>query len=49
MFQAKAINIDDKAAFYEQRGLRVVCPTNRAIDEMITAVEPARATTAGGA
>lgn len=34
----------DKAAFYEQRGLRVVCPTNRAIDEMIAAVvEPARA------
>lgn len=32
----------DKAAFYEQRGLRVVCPTNRAIDEMIAAVEPAR-------
>lgn len=32
----------DKAAFYEQRGLRVVCPTNRAIHEMIAAVEPAR-------
>ncbi|MCW2920711.1 MAG: TrkA family potassium uptake protein [Thermoleophilia bacterium] len=33
----------DKAAFYERRGMRVVCPTNRAIDEMIAAVEPARA------
>lgn len=32
----------DKAAFYQQRGLRVVCPTNRAIHEMIAAVEPAR-------
>lgn len=30
----------DKAAFYEARGLRVVCPTNRAIGEMIQAVEP---------
>jgi trk system potassium uptake protein TrkA len=30
----------DKAAFYEARGLRVVCPTNRAIGEMIEAVEP---------
>jgi trk system potassium uptake protein TrkA len=29
----------DKAAFYEQRGLTIVCPTNRAIDEMIDAVE----------
>jgi trk system potassium uptake protein TrkA len=30
----------DKAAFYQHRGLRVVCPTNRAIDEMIEAVDP---------
>jgi trk system potassium uptake protein TrkA len=30
----------DKAAFYEARGLRVVCPTNRAIGEMIAACEP---------
>jgi trk system potassium uptake protein TrkA len=33
----------DKAAFYEARGLRVVCPTNRAIGEMIQAVEPGEA------
>ena len=33
----------DKAAFYEARGLRVVCPTNRAIGEMIQAVEPSEA------
>ena len=33
----------DKAAFYEQRGMRVVCPTNRAIHEMIAAVEPVKA------
>ena len=32
----------DKAAFYEERGLRVVCPTNRAIGEMIAAVDPQR-------
>jgi trk system potassium uptake protein TrkA len=31
----------DKARFYEERGLRVVCPTNRAISDMIAAVEPA--------
>jgi trk system potassium uptake protein TrkA len=30
----------DKAAFYETRGLRVVCPTNRAIGEMIAACDP---------
>jgi trk system potassium uptake protein TrkA len=30
----------DKAAFYEARGLRVVCPTNRAIGEMIAACDP---------
>ena len=29
----------DKAEFYEQRGLTIVCPTNRAIAEMIEAVE----------
>jgi len=29
----------DKAAFYQERGLRVVCPTLRAIGEMIAAVE----------
>lgn len=33
----------DKAAFYEARGLHVVCPTNRAIGEMIAAVDPAEA------
>ena len=33
----------DKAAFYEARGLRVVCPTNRAIGEMIAAVDPGEA------
>lgn len=33
----------DKAAFYEARGLRVVCPTNRAIGEMIAAVDPSEA------
>lgn len=31
----------DKAAFYQERGLSVVCPTNRAISEMIAAVDPA--------
>lgn len=31
----------DKAAFYAERGLRVVCPTNRAIAEMVEAVDPA--------
>ena len=31
----------DKAAFYEQRGMQVVCPTNRAIGEMIAAVDSA--------
>ena len=36
----------DKAAFYEQRGLSVVCPTNRAIGEMIAAVDPSGAATA---
>ena len=30
----------DKAAWYSKRGLRVVCPTLRAIDEMIEAVDP---------
>ena len=29
----------DKAAFYEERGLTVVCPTLRAIGEMIDAVQ----------
>ncbi|MBC7644487.1 MAG: TrkA family potassium uptake protein [Thermoleophilia bacterium] len=29
----------DKAEFYSRRGLRVVCPTVRAIDEMVDAVE----------
>lgn len=30
----------DKAAFYAERGLEVVCPTLRAIGEMIDAVRP---------
>ncbi|MCW2922701.1 MAG: TrkA-N domain protein [Thermoleophilia bacterium] len=34
----------DKAAFYQARGLRVVCPTLRAIGEMIAAVDPTPAT-----
>lgn len=29
----------DKAEFYSKRGLRVVCPTVRAIDEMVRAVD----------
>ena len=29
----------EKAAFYQARGMRVVCPTNRAISEMIAAVQ----------
>ncbi|MCW2928823.1 MAG: TrkA-N domain protein [Thermoleophilia bacterium] len=33
----------DKAAFYEERGLNVVCPTNRAIGEMIALVDPVEA------
>lgn len=32
----------DKAAFYETRGLTVICPTLRAIGEMIDAVERPR-------
>ncbi|MBC7459879.1 MAG: NAD-binding protein [Thermoleophilia bacterium] len=31
----------EKAAFYEQRGLKVICPTIRAISEMIAAVDSA--------
>ncbi len=31
----------EKAEFYSRRGLRVICPTIRAIDEMIGAVEKA--------
>ena len=30
----------DKAEFYARRGMRVVCPTLRAISEMIRAVDP---------
>ena len=30
----------DKAEFYSKRGMRVVCPTLRAISEMVQAVDP---------
>jgi len=33
----------EKAAFYQDRGLTVVCPTLRAIGEMIAAVDPTSA------
>lgn len=35
----------DKAAFYQRRGLTVVCPTLRAIGEMIDAVQTASSPT----